>query len=377
MSDHLNIEAFLSPVNLVAIAGDTIYQTNQIGSSIAIYDAEFPDLDRTELVLVGCGEQRGNGILGVPGAAPDYIRRQFYSLFFWHEGIKIADIGDVKQGASYTDTVAALRTVIAALIEEGKLVVVLGGSHDLTMGLYGACALQKKVMDISVVDAVIDLDMESPFPNDHFLMEMLTGEPNYIRHYNHIGFQSYLVHPGMLQTLDKLKFDFYRVGHVKEDIEQMEPSIRGSQVFSFDVNAIANAYAPANLLTPNGLNGEEACILMQYAGMSPAMQTIGVFGYDAKNDRDELTAKQISHMLWYAIDGVHRKKKEAALEERESFNEYQVIFSESATSFLQSKKTGRWWMELPGKHFVPCSYKDYQLAANGEIPERWFREQQR
>ncbi|AHF16107.1 arginase family protein [Niabella soli] len=377
MSDHLNIEAFLSPVNLIAIAGDTIYQSNQVGSSIAIYDVEFPDLELTELVLVGCGEQRGNGVLGAPGAAPDCIRRQFYSLFFWHEGIKIADIGDVKQGASYTDTIAALRTVIAALIDEGKMVIVLGGSHDLTMAQYGACALQKKVMDISVVDAIIDLDMESPFPNDHFLMEMLTGEPNYIRHYNHIGFQSYLVHPGMLQTLDKLKFDFHRVGHVKEDIEQMEPSIRGSQLLSFDVNAIANAYAPANLLTPNGLNGEEACILMQYAGMSTAMQTIGIFGYDAKNDRDELTAKQIGHMLWYAIDGVHRKKKEAALEERESFNEYEVIFSETATRFLQSKKTGRWWMELSNKHFVPCSYNDYQLAANGEIPERWFREHQR
>lgn len=359
------------------IAGDAIYQPNQVGSSIAIYNAEFPDLEAVELVLVGCGEQRGNGILGAPGTAPDFIRRQFYSLFFWHGGIKIADIGDVKQGASYTDTVAALRTVIAALIDEGKIVVVLGGSHDLTMAQYGACALQKKVMDITVVDAVIDLDMESPFANDHFLMEMLTGEPNYIRHYNHIGFQSYLVHPGMLQTLDKLKFDFYRLGHVKEDLEQIEPAIRGSHIFSFDINAIANAYAPANLLSPNGFNGEEACILMQYAGMSTSVKTIGIYGYDAVNDRDELTAKQISHMLWYAIDGVHRKKKEAALEERASFNEYEVIFSETATRFLQNKKTGRWWMELFDKHFVPCSYKDYQLAASGEIPERWFREHQR
>ena len=38
----------------------------------------------------------------------------------------------------------------------------------------------------------------------NFFMEMLTGEPNYIRHYNHVAFQSYFVHPHMLETMDKL-----------------------------------------------------------------------------------------------------------------------------------------------------------------------------
>ena len=377
MSDYMSISEFLSPVQLIEITGDDTYKPNQIGRYIDFYDTYFPDLEQTELVIVGCGEQRGNGILGIPASAPNAVRRHFYSLFFWHEGIKIADIGDVKPGASYTDTIAALKTVLAALVEAGKTVMILGGSHDLTLAQYGAYTSLGKAIDASVVDAVIDLDMESPFSNDNFLMEMLTAEPNFIRHYNHIGFQSYLVHPGMLQTLDKLKFDFYRVGHVKEDIEQVEPVIRGSHLFSFDINAIANAYAPANQLTPNGFNGEEACILMQYAGMSASVNTIGIYGYDVRKDRDELTAKQISHMLWYAIGGIHRKKREAALIEKEAFNEYLMIFSEIETSFLQSKRTGRWWMQLPSKQFIPCSYKDYQVAAKGEIPERWFREQQR
>ena len=77
-------------------------------------------------------------------------------------------------------------------------------------------------------------------------MEMLTGEPNYVRHYNHIGFQSYYVHPRMLETMDKLRFDCFRVGHVKENIDEMEPVIRNSQLFSFDISALAYAYAPAN-----------------------------------------------------------------------------------------------------------------------------------
>ena len=73
----------------------------------------------------------------------------------------------------------------------------------------------------------------------------------------------------MLETMDKLRFDCYRVGSVKENIDEMEPVIRNSNLFSFDISAIAHAYAPANTVSPNGFNGEEACVLMRYAGMSP------------------------------------------------------------------------------------------------------------
>jgi hypothetical protein len=34
-------------------------------------------------------------------------------------------------------------------------------------------------------------------------------------------------------------------------------------------------------------------------------------------------------------------------------------------------------MQLPEGTFTPCSYNDYVTAGNNEIPERWFREQER
>lgn len=377
MSESLNIIEFLSPVDLIEIKGDDTYKKDQIGSTIGIYEEEFPEIAEVEIILVGCGEQRGNGILGPGSKAPNAIRKQFYAQYFWHEGISIADIGDIKPGASYYDTLAALKTVVSALLQEGKTVIILGGSHDLTLSQYGAYVANKQLIEATVVDTLIDLDMESPFSNDHFLMDMLTGEPNFIKHYNHVGFQSYLVHPGMLQTLDKLKFDCFRVGHVKEHIEEIEPPMRSSSMLSFDISAIAHAYAPANWLTPNGLNGEEACILMQYAGMSSEMSSIGIYGYDPNKDVEALTAKQISQMMWYFLDGRYSRRKEAGFGQRDQFNEFQMIFSEVETLFLQSKRTGRWWMRLPNKQFIPCSYKDYLLAASDEIPDRWFRAQQR
>jgi len=103
----------------------------------------------------------------------------------------------------------------------------------------------------------------------------------------------------------------------------------------------------------------------------------GIYGYDAKHDKDELTAKQVSHMLWYLLDGRSRGRREAQIDERDSFNEYHMAFAEVETIFLQSKKTGRWWMQLPDKKFIACSYKDYLLASSNEIPERWLRAQER
>ncbi len=378
MPDHLNITEFLLPVNLHEISHDEPYKDGQLGSAMAIYhDASFPDLDDISLVIVGCGEQRGSGLIHGQSEAPDIIRRHFYSLYYWHTDLGIADIGNIKPGSLFTDSYAALKTVVHELINDGKTVIILGGSHDLTLSQYNAYAENKKSIEAACVDALIDLNLESPFRQENFLMEMLTGEPNFIRHYNHIAFQSYYVHPRMLETMDKLHFDCFRVGHVKETIEEMEPVVRNCDMLSFDISAIANAYAPANIMTPNGLNGEEACVLMRFAGMSPNITSIGVYGYDAVLDKDELTAMQLANMLWYVLDGRSRGRKEASLDERDSFNEYHTAFAEVETTFLQSRKTGRWWMQLPDKNFIACSYKDYLLASSNEIPERWLRAQER
>jgi hypothetical protein len=157
----------------------------------------------------------------------------------------------------------------------------------------------------------------------------------------------------------------------------MEPVIRNSNLVSFDISAIANAYAPSNCLSPNGLTGEEACTLARFAGMSHNTSSIGIYGYNPQMDKEEITAKQIAQMLWYVLDGKSRARREAQLDERDSFNEYHMAFAEVETTFLQSKKTGRWWMQLPDKKYIACSYKDYLLASSNEIPERWLRAQER
>ena len=372
-----DLQDFLLPVNIHELNEDSGYNDGQFAKHILVNEGEMPDLTEVDIVLIGVSETRGGGNFEGPNEAANAIRKQLYQLHYWHFDVKIADLGNIKTGASLPDSYAAIKTVVAELIRNKKTVVLLGGSHDISLAQYFAYKEFGKQIEATCIDATIDLRGESSLRSENFLLEMLTGEPNMVRHYNHIGFQSYFVHPRMLETMDKLRFDCYRVGIAKENMDEMEPVLRNTHLLSFDMNAIKNSDAPANRFSPNGFTGEEACILTRYAGMSQQLSSFGIFGYDPAFDSNEVTAKQISQMLWYFIDGKSRSKQEASLEERTQFNEYHTVVADVNTVFLQSRKTNRWWMEIPERKIIACSYNDYVNASRNEIPERWLREQER
>lgn len=366
-----DLHQFLDPINVSLLNDDGSYNDGQLGMHIEIFQQNFPDLAEAEVILVGINEGRAGT------EAADAIRKQFYELHYWHKDVQIADIGNIKSGASLSDNYAAVKTVVAEILRLNKTVVIIGGSHDYTLPQYYAYRELNQVIEATVIDALIDLKSDSRARNRNFLMEMLTGEPNMVRHYNHIGFQSYYVHPGILETMDKLRFDCFRVGAAKECLEEMEPVLRNTNLLSIDVSAIKSCDAPSNNASPNGFSGEEACILTRYAGMSSTVSSIGFYGYNKEEDVRDQTAKQISQMLWYFVEGKSRAKHEASMSERHNYNEFHTAFTDIETVFMQSKKTGRWWMQLPDKKMIPCSYSDYVNASNNEIPERWLRAQER
>ena len=367
---------FLDPVDLPQVLEDGDLKEGQIGKSIDIFQDAFPDLTHADIVIASCDELRGDGQLGSASAETDAVRKELYSLFYWHKQIKLADIGKVKIGMHVSDTYAAIKTVAKEVIQHNKIFLLIGGSDDLSLAVYEAYREINKVIEVTGIDAYIDLSLDNPVRSKNFLMELLTGDPNFIRHYNHMGFQSYYIHPHMLETMDKLRFDCYRLGKVKEHIEEMEPSFRSSDMVMFDVAALGAATFWDGS-SPNGFNGEEACTLMKYAGMSDRVKALGIYGYDKKRDPQLNLAKQIAQMIWYYIDGVQYGRTEANLNEQEMFIECHLEFAAIETTFLKSRKTGRWWMKMPDGKYVPCAESDFNAAGNNELPERWLRLQER
>jgi len=372
-----DLHDFLMPIAVHELNDDKGYTDGQLAKHISIYEKELPDITHADIVLVGVLETRGSGVFDNTMHAADCIRKQLYQLHYWHTDVIIADMGNIRTGATLNDSYAAVKTVLAELLRLNKTVVILGGSHDITLAQYFAYKELQQVVEATCIDATINLKGENPLRSENFLLEMLTGEPNLVKHYNHIGFQSYFVHPRMLETMDKLRFDCFRVGTARENIEEMEPVIRNTHLLSFDISAIKYSDSPASSESPNGFTGEEACILARFAGLSNTVNSFGIYGYLPHLDVKDLSAKQVAQMLWYFIDGKSRSRQEASIEERDQFNEYHTSFTEVESIFLQSKKTGRWWMQLPNKKFIPCSYTDYINASRNEIPERWLRAQER
>ena len=372
-----NILNLLDPINIGLITNDTGFNKSQLAKHIVSYETEIPNLDNADIIIVGCNEYRGLGKTNYNEHGANLIRKELYNLYHWHKNLTIMDIGNIKTGGSLQDSYSAIRMVLSVLLNYKKKLIIIGGSHDLTIPQYQSYKSWNKLIDGTIIDAKIDFDIEGNIPAYNFLEHLFTSVPNHLRHYNHIGFQSYCTHPDVIETIDKLRFDCYRLGKVRESIIEMEPIFRSSDFVSIDISAIRYADAPANINYPNGFYGEEICNLMQYAGMSHSISTLGIYSYLAELDIQQLTAKQIAQMIWYYIDGYKRGQNEKPLTDKNNFEEFKTALVNLETIFLRSKITRRWWVQLSDKTFIPCSYNDYLAAQNNEIPERWLREIER
>lgn len=373
-----DLHSFFAARHFAELPENDAQHALQIGKRILPITEYRSDWSDADIVIVGCGEQRGSDIQAPWSHSPDAVRAELYRMYDWHPSIKVADMGNILEGATPGDTRAALRTVLQEIQEAGKIAVVIGGSHDLTLQQYDVFKRADRTINAAVIDMLIDLEDTEGISDRGFLMDMLTEQPNFIRHFSHLGFQSYYVNPNMLETLDKLRFDCFRLGRIREHMEEMEPVLRNCDMLSIDMNAVRLCDAPfLQNGSPNGFFGDEICQLTRYAGMSSQLSSFGIYGYHAETDPNRQGAKLLAQMLWYFVDGYLVRKNEAALDKRDEFIEYNITLTGSNTLFLKSKKTNRWWMQLPEGSFTPCSYNDYLTAANNEIPERWFREQER
>ncbi len=193
---------YLEPLNLSVLNNDESYNPKQLGSAVDVYSNSFPDVAAADLIIIGCSEARGAGASKKDDDGINAVRIHFYNLYYWHTDIKIADIGNIKSGAVLEDTYAALQQVLSELSALNKKVVIIGGSHDIMLAQYNVFASQQKIAEAVCIDAFLDMNTDSRKPAENFLMQLFTSEPNYLKHYNHIGFQSYFVHPGMLETID-------------------------------------------------------------------------------------------------------------------------------------------------------------------------------
>ncbi|MFD1258488.1 formimidoylglutamase [Mucilaginibacter terrae] len=383
---------FFTPVDLSKIAPGEGYKTSQLGNKIETHSTHFPDLDqKPDLVIFGVQDDRN--AVNNPGCAlgPDYVREKLYSLYEGDYTSKIYDLGNIRQGDTINDTYFAVKTVIAEMVKQDIVAVVLGGGQDLTYAQYLAYEEMEQKVDLVVIDSHFDLDEQAEMEEDDattsqsYLNKIFLHEPNYLFNFSNLGYQTYFVSQDSLRVMDNLFFEVHRLGEMMGNISVSEPIIRNASTISFDMGAIRSSDAMANAnATPNGFYGEEACQMCRYAGFNDKLSSIGFYEFNPAYDTNGQTAMLLAEMIWYFFDGFYSRKKDFPLQPKSQYLVYKTTLKheEHEIVFVKSKKSDRWWMQVPYPtggslneryHLVPCRYEDYTTAINGEMPDLWWR----
>lgn len=354
-------------------------------------DADFPELENIDIAIIGVNESRASIANSGCKEAPDHFRKFLYALYRHDYKIKIADLGNIKQGKKISDTYFAIRDVVGTLLQNNIIPVIIGGGQDLTYANYLAYESIGKIINIVAVDKSFNIGKpESPITSDSFLDKIITHQPSYLFNYSNIGYQTYFVDFEAVELMKKLYFDVYRLGLVQTDIEEVEPMVRNADMLTVDISSVRFSDAPGNKnASPNGFYGEELCRILRYAGLSDKLSSLGIYEINPAFDNSGQTSHLAAQAIWYFIDGFYNRKADFPVKDKKFYKKYRVAIKQLQNEivFFKSKKSDRWWMEVPcpvklkskfERHYlVPCSYKDYQTALKEEIPDRWWQAYQK
>lgn len=380
------LDDYLEPIDLSSIAERSQFSENNWGPHIKFYTGGPIEYSLYQIAILGVKDGRASIYNQDSERAPDQVRREFYFLYRNAEKCTIIDLGNVKLSGNCKDTYFAIASIVLELKKNNVFTIILGGGNDLIYGQYLGYQDLNQMINVTCVDERIDMKNTSTklVNSESYLMPIFMHQPNYLFNYNHVAYQSYLCDPNELETLDSLNFDSYRLGHLRDDISETEPTLRVSDLLSIDVSAIKHSDAPGNANgSPNGLTSEEVCQLFRYAGYSDRLSSIGIYELNPTFDTHNMTAKLIGQCIWYFIEGFINKRIENPQSNDKDFLKYTVEFEDvdHQLVFWKSKRTDRWWMEIPfgdKEHFrrnqlIPCSYNDYLKACKEELPDRWMK----
>ena len=385
----VNLNDYFNPVSIEG--PDFEHLTGQAGfpHNITIHTESAPvkDLSRYKIAIFGVPEGRNSPNAGSL-KAPDMIRSQLFKLAKIPGRSKIIDLGNMKQGVSFNDTIAGLTDILSLLIQENLFPVIIGGSSALVPAIDRAISQFRTGYTLTTVDPRIDFSNERKAPDSfNYLNSIINNHKSSFAHYINIGYQTYLNDQQIINRFLKRRSELLRIGDVRQAIYLTEPLFRDSDVAIFDISAVRQSDAPGtNSPSPNGFYGEEICLLSRYAGISDKLTVFGLFDVNPEYDFRNQTTGLAAQILWFFLEGFSQKQYETpALSSGDSgrFIKFHVRVTDLVDDliFVKSNLTDRWWMELSVEKdrnfYIACSHEEYLKANRNEVPDRWVQAMER
>jgi len=375
LKDYIDSSSF----EITAFAG----LANLSSRLVDIEKNKFGDLNNYQLAIIGVPEDRESLNKGT-SQAPSFIREELYKLYKPSDKVKIIDLGNVKAGNHPSDTAYALAEIVSILHQHKIVPIIIGGAKNLIYGNYMAYHQKKRMVNMLSIEPRIELTLS----NDNYLTEtyirkIVLQDNCSLFNFTNLGYQSYYTPVEEIELMNRMNFDFFRLGLVRSNISQTEPLIRDSDIVSIDISSIKQSDAPGHYnSSPNGLYSEEICQIARYAGISDRLSSFGIYDYNPTFDINKQTAKLAAQIIWFFIEGFLHRKNEYPTQSIDYCKKFIVNIDSISEElvFYKSPKTERWWVEIPMPNtkseepfIISCSYEDYRKACGQEIPEKWLR----
>ncbi len=148
---------FLSPIDVEQLFDGETFAKNQLRNIISIYENDFPELEGIKIAIIGVQEEAGARNNEGTKHAPDHVRKALYRLYRPDYAISIADLGNIKAGNTYQDTLYAIKSVCGKLLYNQVIPIIIGGSHDLTYGQFLAYEEINETVNVTTVDEQINI----------------------------------------------------------------------------------------------------------------------------------------------------------------------------------------------------------------------------
>ena len=305
-------------------------------------------------------------IFGLDEVISDSIRKELFKTSFPFSNIALYDLGNIRNSNP--------EFIIQALnqFESEKSNILILGSNIESFELQ-LKALTQKISNIAFLEKSGDLFFSTTI-QDYILNSTNISKAGLI------GYQTHLLNP---EKLKHKKFNnSIRLGKFRNNYKDVEPVLRNVDTLLFNMDSIRYSEVPGiKNTTPSGLTSEEACQIMKYTGLNNELNILNFIGFEPKYDFHNQGAMLISQLIWYYIEGVDQQIMENISDKQSmisivvDLNDYNM-----SLNFIQSKKTGRWWVEIPNpeekntSYFIACSEEDYNKATRNELSNRIFNE---
>lgn len=304
-------------------------------------------------------------IIGIDETIADSIRRELYKTSFSFNNIYLADLGNVRNNSP-----EFILPILQEFLMQNINIIILGSNKQQFDSQLKA--FENNFLNIGFIEKAGAILFDEG-------TQSLINNSNSIHKAKLIAYQTHLLNNDKLQ--DALYSHSMRLGQYRNNYREIEPVLRDVDLLMFNMDSIRYSEVPGIKNTsPSGLTSEEACQILKYLGLNSKINIIDIIGYEPKFDFHNQGAMMVSQLIWYYLDGIDQQISDDIMDSA-SISNYVVELNDynMSLNFFQSKKTGRWWIEVPKSsekqsYFLPCSQEDYDKATVNEISNRIFNE---